>query len=119
MEDPRSMKMKENNNNNNKSADLRHSGGMGSKDLLIYYIHDVMMTSELIKEGWEWIKQNTSIVVSLLVVKIQTHVYHGKEISTIYVLVCQTQINELASGKKHNTTNLNKLLLCITFYHMR
>lgn len=47
------------------------------------------------------------------------HVYHGKENSTIYVQVCQTQINELASGKKHNTTNLNKLLLCITFYHMR
>lgn len=48
------MKMKENNNNNNnKSADLRHSGGMGSKDLLIYYIHDVMMTCELmlIKKG--------------------------------------------------------------------
>lgn len=40
-----------NNNNNNKYADLRQSGGMGSKDLLIYYIHDVMMTSELIKEG--------------------------------------------------------------------
>lgn len=106
---------------NNKYADLRPSGGMGSKDLPIYYIHDVMMTCELmlIKEGWEWIKQNTSIVVSLLVVKIQTHVYHGKENSIIYVLVCQTQINELASGKKHNTTNLNTLLLCITFYHMR